>query len=407
MGRDSGSSTRLNLRLAKEELRNNAFRMSIDWSRIFPEPTWDVPVRVHYNSDGNIREVDVTEESIRLLDERAYKPSVRRYREILSECRNLGLTVLLTLYHWPLPLWIHDPIACRDDISHSNRRGWLDQRTIIEFAKYSAFIAKTFGDLVDIYATMNEPMVVSGAGYFSEKSGFPPGINDLNLFVKVTKNLALAHGIAYEQIKRWDENSCSKWGPAYVGIVHNPQYFEAYNADSREDVIAAEVDPSEQRPSLAGRCDFIGVNYYMRIRVKGAESRIPGIPGYETIPCRENCTDMGWEIYPEGIRYELNWAYRLYRRPVMVTENGIADAKDEKRSEFLRAHISEVEKAINDGVPVEGYFYGSLIDNFEWAKGFKMRFGLFRVDYETKRRIPTKAVKVYRQIIEGLKSFSL
>jgi len=421
------------LRLAKEELRNNAFRMSIDWSRIFPEPTWDVPVRVHYDSDGNIREVDVTEESIRLLDERAYKPSVRRYREILSECRNLGLTVLLTLYHWPLPLWIHDPIACRDDISHSNRRGWLDQRTIIEFAKYSAFIAKTFGDLVDIYATMNEPMVVSGAGYFSEKSGFPPGINDLNLFVKVTKNLALAHGIAYEQIKRWDENSCSKWGPAYVGIVHNPQYFEAYNADSREDVIAAEflaylqnewflnmivrgdfdmnldmrVDPSEQRPSLAGRCDFIGVNYYMRIRVKGAESRIPGIPGYETIPCRENCTDMGWEIYPEGIRYELNWAYRLYRRPVMVTENGIADAKDEKRSEFLRAHISEVEKAINDGVPVEGYFYWSLIDNFEWAKGFKMRFGLFRVDYETKRRIPTKAVKVYRQIIEGLKSFSL
>jgi len=116
---------------------------------------------------------------------------------------------------------------------------------------------------------------------------------------------------------------------------------------------------------------------------------------------------MGWEIYPEGTRYELNWVYRLYRRPVMVTENGIADAKDEKRSEFLRAHISEVEKAINDGVPVEGYFYGSLIDNFEWAKGFKIRFGRFRVDYETKRRIPTKAVKVYRQIIEGTKSSSL
>ena len=91
--------------------------------------------------------------------------------EILSECRNLGLTVLLTLYHWPLLLWIHDSIACRDDISHSNRRGWLDQRTIIDFAKYSAFITKTFVDLVDIYATMNEPMVVSGAGYFSEKRG--------------------------------------------------------------------------------------------------------------------------------------------------------------------------------------------------------------------------------------------
>ncbi|RLE40109.1 glycoside hydrolase family 1 protein, partial [Candidatus Woesearchaeota archaeon] len=166
-----------------------------------------------------------------------------------------------------------------------------------------------------------------------------------------------------------------------------------------------KIEPSEQMPELAGRCDFIGINYYMRIRVKGAKSKIPGIPGYEIVPCSENCTDMGWEIYPKGIRYELNWAYRLYRRPLMVTENGIADAKDEKRSDFLKAHICEVERAINeDGVPVEGYFYWSLIDNFEWARGFKMRFGLFSVDYETKRRTPTKAVRVYREIIEKSKT---
>ena len=413
------------LRRAKEELGNNAFRMSIEWSRIFPNPTWDIPVKVSFDSYGSVCHVEVSEESMRLLERRAYQPSVQRYREILTECRRLGLTVLLTLYHWPLPLWIHDPIACRDDIVHATKRGWVDQSTIIEFAKYAAFIAKTFGDLVDIYATINEPMVVSGMGYLYKESGFPPGLSNIDLFIKVSENLAIAHGIAYEQIKRWDHVSSSKYGPAYVGIVHCPQYYEPYDKSSRDDVEAASfveyiqnewflnmilkgdfdlninriIDLEEQRPYLAKGCDFIGINYYMRNRIKAAESKIPGFPGFEIVPCTENCTDMGWEIYPQGLRYELNWAYKLYRRPLMVTENGIADAKDEKRSDFLLSHIREIYKTITeDGVPVKGYFHWSLIDNFEWARGFKMRFGLYRVDYETKERTPTKAVQVYKQI---------
>jgi len=120
------------------------------------------------------------------------------------------------------------------------------------------------------------------------------------------------------------------------------------------------------------------------------------------LPCTENCTDMGWEIYPQGLRRVLNWAYKLYRRPLMVTENGIADAKDEKRSDYLISHIREIYKAIvEDGVPVKGYFHWSLTDNFEWARGFKMRFGLYRVDYETKERKPTKAVPIYKRIATG------
>lgn len=413
------------LKRAKEELGNNAFRMSIDWSRIFPDPTWDVPVEVTFDPDGNICHVEVSEESMRLLERRAHQSSVQRYREILEECRRLGLTVLLTLYHWPLPLWIHDPIACRDDVFHATRRGWIDQSTVIEFSKYAAFIAKTFGDLVDVYATINEPMVVSGAGYLNKKSGFPPGLENIDLFIRVSKNLAIAHGIAYEQVKRWDRVSSSNYGPAYVGIVHCPQYYEPYDKDSKDDVEAASfveyiqnewflnmvlkgdfdlnidriIDRDEQRPNLAKGCDFIGINYYMRNRIKAAESKIPGFPGFEIVPCTENCTDMGWEIYPWGLRYELNWAYKLYRRPLMVTENGIADAKDEKRSDFLLSHIREIYKAITeDGVPVKGYFHWSLIDNFEWARGFKMKFGLYKVNYETKERTPTKAVQVYKQI---------
>lgn len=409
------------LRRAREGLGNNAIRLSFDWSRIFPEQTRDVPVKVRFDGFGDICEVDVPAESMRILEERAYQPSVKRYREILTECRKLGLTVLLTLYHWPLPLWIHDPIACRDNIAHAVKRGWVDQTTIIEFAKYVAYVAKTFGDLVDLYATLNEPMVVSSAGYLWKGSGFPPGLSDVKLFVEVSKNLAIAHGIAYEQVKKWDKVSCSPYGPAYVGIVHCPQYYEPFDRASKDDIKAARfveyfqnewilnmvlkgdydlnlnmlIEDNEQRPNLVKGCDFIGINYYSRSRIKASESE----PGFEVVPCTENCSDMGWEIYPQGIRYVLNWAYKFCRRPLMVTENGIADAKDEKRSEFLLSHLREIHKAITeDGVPVKGYFHWSLIDNFEWAKGFKMRFGLYRVNYETKERTPTKTVPIYREI---------
>lgn len=413
------------LRLACEGLGNNAVRLSFDWSRIFPEQTRDVPVKVRFDSYGNVCGVDVPLDSIRLLEDRAYQPSVQRYREILTECRRLDLTFLLTLYHWPLPLWIHDPIACRDDFAHAVRRGWVDQTTVVEFAKYAAYVAKTFGDLVDLYATLNEPMVVSGAGYLWKGSGFPPGLSGFGLFVEVSKNLAIAHGIAYEQVKKWDRASCSAYGPAYVGVVHNPQYYEPFNKDSREDVRAARfveyewnewilnmilkgdydlnlnmrIEKDEQRPSLVKGCDFIGVNYYSRNRIRAVKSKRPSFPGFEMVPCTENCTDMGWEIYPQGMRYVTNWVYNRYRRPIMITENGIADAKDEKRSDYLLRHLEEIHKAITeDNVPIKGYFHWSLLDNFEWARGFKMRFGLYRVNNETKKRTLTKAVPVYKQI---------
>jgi len=398
------------LGLAKEGLGSNAIRLSLDWSRIFPGQTREIPVEVRFDRFGDVCGVDVSEESMRLLEERAYKPSIRRYREILAECRRRGLIALLTLYHWPLPLWLHDPIACRDDFAHATRQGWVDRTTVVEFAKYAAYVAETFGDLVDLYATLNEPMVVSAAGYLRKDSGFPPGLVDLDLFVEVSKNLAIAHGIAYEQVKRWDRSSCSAYGPARVGVVHNPQYYEPYDRGSKVDVEASRfveyvrnewilnmivrgdydlnlnrvIERDEQRPSLVKGCDFIGVNYYMRNRIRAVESEIPGFPGFETVPCTDNTTDMGWEIYPKGMRYVTNWVYNRYRRPIMITENGIADAKDEKRSDYLLRHLEEVHKAVaEDGVPIEGYFHWSLLDNFEWARGFKMKFGLYRVNYET------------------------
>ena len=146
-------------------------------------------------------------------------------------------------------------------------------------------------------------------------------------------------------------------------------------------------------------CDYLGVNHYSRSKIKYVEKGGDPRFNFETVPCRENCTDMGWEIYPPGIRYVVNWAYEKYRRPIMITENGMADAGDTRRRDYLLGYLRELHKAISeDNVPVKGYFHWSLLDNYEWAKGFKMKFGLFKVNYETKERTPTKAVSLYKEI---------
>lgn len=413
------------LRLAREVLGSNAVRLSMDWSRIFPDSTTDVPVRVTCDAQGNLSGVDVSQEGIHLLTEKANKGAVKRYRDILGEARRLGLTTMLTLYHWPLPTWVHDTIACRDDILHATRRGWIDQMTIIEFAKYASFVAKTFGDLVDLYATLNEPRVVSGLGYLIPNTGFPPGVVDLDLFLRASKNLAIAHGIAYEQVKKWDKVSISKFGPASVGLVYDLQYFVPNDAGNNKDVRVTKfydylwnewflnavfrgdydvnlnrvVEADEHLPHLVKGCDYLGVNHYSRSKLRFVERGGDPRFNFETVPCQENCTDMGWEIYPPGIRHVVNWAYERYRRPIMITENGMADAKDERRRDYLLGYLQELHKAITeDGVPVKGYFHWSLLDNYEWAKGFKMRFGLFKVNYKTKERTPTRAVPLYKEI---------
>ena len=415
----------VDFRLAREELGNNAVRLSLDWSRIFPHSTESVRVVVEHDRFGNVSSVDVGEEAMLGLREMADGAAVQRYREILSKAKEMGLTVLLTLYHWPIPLWLHDPIACRDDVEGTDLRGWLDQRTIVEFAKYAAFAADALGDLVDLYATINEPRIVSEHGYLSERGEFPPGLNDPSLFLASMKNLSIAHGVAYEQVKRWDVDSVSDLGPATVGVVCVLQYYEPYDPLNELDVASSKfveyiynewflnsifrgeydmdtdkiIQPEEHLPHMVKGCDFLGLNYYTRWRIRHAEKGFRSGFNFEFAPCTEGCTDTGYEVYPQGLRHVLDWAYQRCRRPIYVTENGVADAGDGMRERYLLGHLGQVHAAIHeDGVPVRGYFYWSLIDNLEWADGYKMRFGLFRVDRETKERTPTRAAPVYREI---------
>jgi beta-galactosidase len=164
---------------------------------------------VYVDEYNNVYDVDINESTIEELSSRVNKDAVRRYREILESAKGHGLTVMLTLYHWPIPLWLHDPIACHKDINSTDKRGWLDNRTLVEFTKYVAFVAHELGDVVDLYNTINEPRIVSEHGYLSPNSEFPPGKYDAGLFLKVMRNLAIAHGLAYKQVKKWDRVSIS------------------------------------------------------------------------------------------------------------------------------------------------------------------------------------------------------
>ena len=413
------------LKRASEQLGNNSIRLSVDWARIFPNPTSMVHVDIERDGHGNVIDVQVDAAAIRELGNLAETKAVDRYRDIFAEAGRLGLTVFLTLYHWPLPLWLHDPIACRDDIGSSTRRGWLDQGTIVEYAKYAAFAADAFGDLVDLYATINEAPIMSKYGYLHETVHFPPGLSDRGLFLTVFKNLAIAHGVGYQQVKRWDTKTATDLGPATVGVVTVMEQYDPEDPENERDVAAADfnsylwnewnlnalikgefdmdldgvISPDERLPGTVKGCDFIGADYYLRETVRYADKGGDPRFDFEFTPSKGRTSDTGWEIHPQGLRNVLTWAYRKYGLPMYVTENGVADAGDKLRVDYLVSHLEQVHAAINeDGVPVKGYYYWSLIDNYSWFSGYKSRFGLFTVDMGTKVRTPTSGVPVYRRI---------
>ena len=409
--------------LYKEDVKNakwmgnNAFRLSLDWARIFPDPTFEIEYDVEYEND-NIVDVKISKKHLKDLKAIADEIALKRYIEIFKYIKKSGMKVLLTLYHWPLPIWLHDPIECHRDINSCNRRGWLDDKTIIEFAKYAFFSSHEFSKYVDIWETINEPEVIALQGYvLGPISGFPPALMDIEKGIRVKKNLVLAHSVAYRNIKRNDPMK-------KVGVGTAPQYFQPYRDDKESKnfvkyfsyvnnewylnaVNFGYFDMNldgifDLRIEKISPPDYIGIDYYQRLKMSYRE--IEGLPyllNAEVEPC-ENCSDFMWDIYPPGIRIVANNIFEKYRKEMYILENGIADSSDSKRPQFIIDHIKEMEYAINDDkIPIKGYFHWSLIDNYEWAKGFSMRFGLFGVDYKTKKRYKRESAEIYRKICLG------
>ncbi|MEM3577266.1 MAG: beta-galactosidase BgaS [Candidatus Bathyarchaeia archaeon] len=426
----------------------NAYRLGIEWSRVFPESTRTVDVGVEVASDGNLSKVDVDDGALEELEKLANNDALNHYRMIINDLREKGFKVFVCLNHFTLPLWVHDPITARNTKLKRGARGWLDKSTIVEFTKYTAYVAWKLGDIVDNWAVFNEPMAVCEAGYMIPESGFPPGVSSFRAVKEAAKNMAVAYARAYDAIKRADNVKADSGSPspANVGLIHNVIPAKAFDEKNEVHVKAAKFmdnmhnhffpravadgwldenfngvkEKTEKKNYLGQRLDWLGVNYYTRFVIKGRKSLLAkvfaGIPAIPEImqnygfACQPNSksaaglptSDLGWEVFPEGIVEALKSMQR-YGCPIYVTENGIADAKDELRPNFIVEHLKAIERAVSEEkVDVRGYFHWALTDNYEWAKGFKMKFGLFTVNLETKKRAMRGSAKTYKKMIEEM-----
>ncbi len=423
----------------------NAYRIGVEWSRIFTQSTSAIKLEFERAADGSIAKIEVDDVALQRLDEVANKAAVNHYQAVIEDLRNSGIKTFVCLNHFTLPLWIHNPITVRDTKLRQGPKGWADPATIIEFTKYAAYIAWKLGDIVDEWATFNEPMVIPETGYLIPQSGFPPGLTNFRVSRKVAFNMVVAHARAYDAIKnadtvKADEDSASA---ADVGAIHNVIPTVPFRAENEADAKAADFlnhmhnhffpqsacsgwldtnlnglqDKGEIKDYLKNRLDWLGVNYYARAVVKGKKSLLARLfAGMAAVPdmaenygfrCQPNSTsadgkptsDFGWEIYPEGLLAALKEMHK-YGRPLYVMENGVADAKDTFRPKFIIDHLKILGKAINEEkIDVKGYFHWTLTDNYEWAKGFSMKFGLCEVDLKTKRRKERKSAAVYKNII--------
>ncbi|MEK7643212.1 MAG: glycoside hydrolase family 1 protein [Patescibacteria group bacterium] len=327
--------------LAKS-LGHNAHRFSIEWSRIEPR-----------KGEFNEQEIE-------------------HYRNVIKALQERGLEPFVTLYHWTVPLWFRD------------EGGWLNRRSPKYFERYVQKLTESYKDLgIKFWITINEPEVYAGHSYL--KGEWPPEIRSYRKYFKVMRRLAHTHVLAYRAIKSINPN-------AEVGIAKNNIYFEAHGINPWNKFLKWCADyfwNYQFLNRIKGEQDFIGLNYYFHNRINWSFGKNEN----------KKVSDMGWEIYPEGLYHVLCGIWR-YKKPIYITENGVADEEDKFREEFIREHVMAMRRAMSEGIDVRGYFYWSLLDNFEWDKGFAPRFGLVEIDYVTQDRRVRSSAEAYKNIIE-------
>lgn len=393
---------------ANKELANQAFRLSIEWSRIFPKATWGT----------------TTDAQLRAL---ASPEGLAYYHRLFAAMKRRGLRPFVTLNHYTLPLWVHDANACNislPDCIAAGVGGWADPnrgRIVNEIAKYASFVAKEFGGEVDDWVTLNEPfsaVVIAGYVIASPARSNPPGLTGPFMSAGGAKTAATAmieaHARMYDAVKSGDRQDADGDGrSAQVGMVY--AYSEIVpNSPSAEDQKAADdaryffedmfmdgvaegrldanwdLGPGKApvRADLTGRLDFVGVNYYFRFRAR------PGfLPTGFVSPLITFDMLQPFEPAPRGIEVALRRAAK-YGLPLYVTETGTPQESELQGAAWMVQTLEGVRNAIRDGLDVRGYFAWSLMDNYEWNHGMHMRFGLYAVD-EDKRRRPRASGELY------------
>ena len=339
------------------------------------------------------------------------------YERLVDGMLARGLKPFLTLNHWDLPSALQA------------KGGWENRDTVPCFVDYACEVARRLGDRVASICTHNEPWVIAVLGH--ESGIFAPGIKSRAVAIQVAHHLFLSHGLALTAMRA---QSCK----AEMGIVLNLSPVEPATDSDADREAARQADGNGLRwyleALLSGQypaefwsamgadvptvlpgdmqamrvpMDFLGINYYTRVKASA------GTP-YDVKSGGLEVTDMGWEVYPQGITNLLLRLHRDYAAkglpPLIITENGAAFADtmsadgqvhDEPRVRYLQDHFAAVHEAMRQGVHVDGYFVWSLLDNFEWASGYEKRFGIVHVDYTTQQRTLKQSALWYRDFLRG------
>jgi beta-glucosidase len=373
------------------DLGVSAYRFSINWPRVFPAGRGTV------NPAG-----------------------LAFYDQLIDGLLEAGITPFPTLYHWNLPQALQD------------EGGWPARSTAAAFAEYADVVTRALGDRVTTWTTFNEPQVSAYVGY--QEGRHAPGHTSQAEMIAAAHHLLLAHGLAMPIIRQ-------NVADAQVGIVLNmiPAYPASPSAADREaarltdgqinrwylDPLAGRGYPADMvahygwdradiaagdMEAIGAPLDFLGVNYYTRIIARSsATPETQNAP--RALTANDEHTEMGWEVYPEGLYETLCRLHFEYRFPaIYITENGAAypdeqraDGRidDQDRIRYLDAHFAQAHRALEAGVPLAGYFAWSLLDNFEWAFGYTKRFGIVEVDFETLQRTPKASAEWYRNVIHA------
>ncbi len=335
------------------DMHNNAHRLSIEWSRIEPE-------------EGQWNWIEV-----------------EHYRKVLQALKKRNIKVMLTLHHFTNPIWL------------AKQGGWEQRRTAELFARYAEFIAEHLGEYVDFWITINEPLVYVSESYMLGK--WPPAKKSIWKTAKVFFTMARAHRLAYREIHA---EMHKQHRIARVGIAKNVVSLVSYRKKFIDYVyvrVSEYVWNNFFFSRTRGTHDYLGVNYYFHNRVK--RDKGGKLVFVDVRQEDRDRSDLGWEIYAPGL-FDVLLELQRYGLPIYITENGLAAINDHKRTRFIVAHVKELYHAIKAGMDVRGYFHWSLLDNYEWDKGFEPRFGLIAVDYETQKRTIRPSARVYARICE-------
>jgi beta-glucosidase len=360
------------------ETGQNAHRFSVEWSRIQPTPdTWD-------------------------------ENALERYRVMLRGLKERGIMPMVTLHHFSDPLWLYE------------KDGWEHEEVVALFEKFVRKTVDALKEYCTLWCTINEPNVYALSGYVV--GDFPTKRRGVNVAMQVIANMLRGHAAAYRAIHEIQPE-------ARVGFAHHHRPMVAKHKWSPLDLLMRKIRydglnmgfPSaistgvmkspvgnKRIPEAKGTQDFLGLNYYSVDTVSFHIGKPKELFTHAEYPADADMSDTNFLAnIPTGLFDSIKWATRMFPNlPILITENGVEDADDHMRPRYIAQHIHQMWRAVNFNWPVKGYFHWSLVDNFEWERGWTQRFGLWGLDVETQKRIRRPSVDLYEAICKenGLSS---